>query len=213
MKIVDKLPDEVTAENSAIMAIDFQHAFCNPSYEDACGNRHTDYAATSMERVRPHFQKAGLQMIWVYMDDRPLIEGTELEVYLNDDDFEGDKFYAVHPCEMTDILLPKTSRSLFKGFYALQAKRVMSELQKSNLFICGVSLPECVLHTMCDAIPYVDNIYLVSDLSAQSSFGEDTLAHPIKSIIDMQLNDLFGTNDIQDVGIVHSRQILAHLRP
>lgn len=214
MKIIDIILTSATIENSAIMAVDFQEVFCNPTYTSSGANEFTDHAAANMKKACSSFNRVSLPIIWVKTDDRPMISGTSLESHSTDDQITS--FYKVSPNQKSDIVIPKTNQSAFDGFYALTAKNTIINLNIENLFICGVSIPECVIQTIISALNLVQNVYLVTDLSASSNPKEmqgKKAPCPLSSILDIDLHDFLDQQQLTDVGLVSSKQIVRHFTP
>ena len=199
MEILNALPDDVTVNNSVILAIDFQKLFCTGKN----GNVYTENAVQKMEKTRLEFNEKSVPIVWLHG-----VEDWSTEEWSKDpfDQRSRMRFYHVNPDKNRDYIVAKENQS---GFKNTKLAKLLHKLKIKNVFGCGVSLPHCVKDTLIDAMLEDFTAYFIDDLSAECSFFGETI-HPIISLSMMALDS--SCTLINDASIVSSQVVLRHFK-
>ena len=116
----------------ALILIDLQRMYCDPKM---FGNQQTDELCRTIEDEIQPYRKAGIPIIWVYMD----LDGTGLS--------DDQDFHHVRP-QQNDYVVSKPS---FSCFSSQDFRNLISNLHVTHPLLGGVSIKKCVAGTAFEA--------------------------------------------------------------
>ncbi len=162
---VDESAGAHLPQNMALLIIDVQSYYCDPSHDSKFGCENTDRVAGLIASIAPEFRKAGVAIYAIHLSRE------------NTNDPDRIDFYKFKPdVAAGDVVFRKTDASAFKEAdlgYMLRKNGI------KHVFAAGVFLDLCVAATVKDALKERFNVEVLSDLTCQYSrplFGHETWA-------------------------------------
>ncbi|HTK84160.1 MAG TPA: isochorismatase family cysteine hydrolase, partial [Patescibacteria group bacterium] len=132
----------------AVLVIDVQQEFCDPSHRERRGNRRTVKISDRIASMMPAFRAAGIPVYAIYFDSSKRLRVRDVD------------WYKFRP-EAGDICVAKNADSAFDGS---DIKKILERNGHKTLLACGFNRSACVGKTVVDASIEGFNVLLLSDL-------------------------------------------------